>query len=696
MAKYRVYDKIYEAASPEAARQMYFDEIRPGFIRGTLQQFGQGLSLGAADEATAGLTALTGGNYNESLRRQQNERDAFAQRNPITSGIATGLGAVAPVVMSGIGGSLGGPAGTAAAAGATGSRALQLTLNALTGRGTGAPVTTITQGVKEGARAGFPLGGVAGYASADPESDGGRTEGALFGSALGLGFGGLVGGGVQGGQQLYNAAQPRLARATEAVRSGLSMPPRAPATPAPGAPGQAAPALETMNPTAAEQKVLTALQRSGISPEVAALSLGRARQFGVPLGLVDVGGQATQRLGRSTRTLPGEGSELIERALEERATGQGNRVIGFLEQGLGARTTGNSGQTVDDLLQQSRQDAGPLYRALRQFPAVETPEMQSIFSTPAVRDIVREYERTLGMGGRRVNPMYDAEGNMLRAPTLQDIDMVKQTLDTRLSPTYQRNAAGRPQEGFDQTTRTAQETFNILRRRLLREADAALGGQTYSQARAAFAGPAQSRDAFESGLQMPGKATLLQDVLAGTQGPSPDFYRRGVVEALRGRVESMPDLTNQPNRVRAVAGNVTDRSKLEAAALPDQRELLRRRLDLENRAAQTNAFVRGGSQTADKLAEGADDVAGDLMRQTISGGPMSALRNQALGILNNIRGAAGEQTRVEVARQLTNFNNPAAQQAFLRRLGELTRQGQLNVENVQRAAQAATISNEVR
>lgn len=688
MAKYRVYDKIYEAASPEEARQQYFDEIRPGFIRGTLQQFGQGLSLGSADEATAGLTALTGGDYNQSLRRQQNERDAFAQKNPITSGIATGVGAIAPVIMSALGGSLGGPAGTAAAAGASGSRALQLTLNALTGRGTGAPVTTVTQGVKEGARAGFPLGGIAGYASADPNADGGRTEGALFGSALGLGFGGLVGGGVQGGQQLYNAAQPQLARATEAVRSGLSMPPRAP--------GQAAPALETMNPTAAEQKVLTALRRSGMSPETAALSLERARESGVPLGLVDVGGQATQRLGRSTRTLPGEGSAIIERALEERATGQGGRVVGFLEQGLGARTTGNSGQTVDDLLQQSSQDAGPLYRALRRFPGVETQEMQSIFSTPAVRDIMRDYERTLGMGGRRVNPMYDAEGNMLRAPTLQDIDMVKQTLDIRLSPTYQRNATGRPQEGFDQTTRTAQETFNILRRRLLREADAALGGQTYSQARAAFAGPAQAREAFESGLQMPGKATLLQDVLAGTQGPSPNFYRRGVVEALRGRVESMPDLTSQPNRVRSVAGNATDRAKLEAAALPDQRELLRSRLELENRGAQTNAFVRGGSQTADKLAEGADDVAGDLMRQTIRGGPMSALRDQALGILNNIRGAAGEQTRVEVARQLTNFNDPVAQQAFLRRLSELTRRGQLNVENVQRAAQAATISNEVR
>jgi len=696
MARYRVYDKVYEASSPEEARQKYFDEIRPGFIRGTLQQFGQGLSLGSADEATAGLTALTGGNYDESLRRQQNERDAFSQANPITSGIATGVGGIVPVVMSAIGGSVGGPAGTVAGAGVAGGRALQLTMNALSGRGTGAPVSTVMQGAREGARAGLPLGGIAGYASADPEADGGRTEGALMGSALGLGFGGLVGGGVQGGQQAYNAARPVLDRAASAVRRVASMPSRAPAASAPVAPAAASSSPQSMNPTAAERKMLTALQRSGVAPETAALSLERAREAGVPLGLVDVGGEATLRLGRSTRTLPGEGSTIMERALEERAAGQSGRIIRQLEEATGQATTGNSGQTVDALLEQARTTSRPFYRALRQFPAVDTPEMQSIFSTPAVQNIMREHERALAMGGRRVNPMYGDDGRMLRAPTLLDIDMVKQTLDRRLSPTFLRNAEARPQEGLDQTSRTAQDTFNILRRRLLSEADQATGGQTYAQARAAFAGPSQARDAFELGLAMPNRNTLLQDVVANTGGQSPDFYRRGVVEALRGRVEAMPDLTSQPNRVRAVYGNATDRAKLDAAALPDQVALLRQRMELENRGAQTNTFVRGGSQTADKLAEGVDDVAGDMVQRSVTNGPMAAFRAKVGDVLNNLRGQVGEQARAEVARQLTNFNNPAAQQAFLQRLSDLSRRGQLNVENVQRAAQAATISNEVR
>jgi hypothetical protein len=322
--------------------------------------------------------------------------------------------------------------------------------------------------------------------------------------------------------------------------------------------------------------------------------------------------------------------------------------------------------------------------------------MQSIFSTPAVRDIMREHERALGMGGRRVSPMYDDEGNILRAPTLNDIDMVKQTLDRRLSPSYQRAAEGRPTEGLDQTTRTAQDTYDILRRRLLREADSSYGGNTYAQARAAYAGPAQARDAYQSGLEMPNSNVLLQDVIANTGGNSPDFYRRGVVEALRNKIDAMPDLTAQPNRVRSVYGNARDRAKVDAAVLPEQRDLLRQRMEMENQTAQTNNFVRGGSQTADKIAEVVDDVAGDLVTQTMANGPTAALRAQAVGFLNSLRGSVGQETRAEVARQLTNFNDPAAQQAFLRRLSELQQRGELNAATVQRAAQSATTTNEVR
>lgn len=703
MPKYKIYDKVYEAETPDAARAMFLAENRPGFLEGLVSHFNQGLTLGSADEMVAGARKLFGGDYTQSMRTQQAQRDAFAAENPISAGIATGVGAITPVVASAIGGSVGGPPGAVAAASTTGGRALQMTLNALSGKGriSAAPVNSVYQAAKEGAKVGTPLGGIAGYASADPEAEGGRGLGSVTGAAGGAVLGGALGGLVQGGQQTIEAGRPVLQKTVSAVRQAFSG--RGPAANAPAAGGVSggnAPApvvAQSMNPTAAEKKILEAMRRSGVSPEDAAARLSAARQAGVPLGLLDVGGEAVTRLGRSTRTLPGEGSTIINQALDDRAAGQSDRIIGFLEQGLGSRTTGNAGATIDDLLTQARSESGPLYRALRRFPEVNTPEMQSIFSTPAVRDIMQNHEKTLRMGGRRVNPMYDEEGNFLRGPTLKEIDMVKQTLDERLSPSYQRNATGRPQEGLDVTTRTGQETYDILRRRLLREAEQAPGGQTYSAARQAFAGPAQARDAFESGLGMPNKSTGLQDVIAGVgDAGNANFYRRGVVEALRNRVESMPDLTSQPNRVRAVAGSATDRSKLSAAALPEERALLEQRLQLENQGAQTSNVVRGGSQTADKVAEAVDDVASDFVSSAVSGGPRAALTQQIGNILNNLRGSVGQNTRAEVARQLTNFNDAAAQQRFIDRLIELQRRGELNSENVRRAAQAATISEEVR
>jgi hypothetical protein len=182
----------------------------------------------------------------------------------------------------------------------------------------------------------------------------------------------------------------------------------------------------------------------------------------------------------------------------------------------------------------------------------------------------------------------------------------------------------------------------------------------------------------------------LQDVIAQRTGGTPaenKWYGRGVIEALRERVDSMPDLASQPNVLRSVAGSRAARAKLEAA-VPDRRvAALRARLADENTAAQTSNFVRSGSQTADKAVEAADaavdmaaDVAVSSPTQTVVRGLQSAYAQVMKGV--------NAETRAEVARQLTNFNDPAAQQAFLERLRRLQAQGQLRAQDVTATARA--------
>ncbi len=691
MPKFRIDGQVYEAATPEDAYKLHAAKVSPGLLTGIAQQFNQGISLGGADELMAGAEKLAGGDYRGSLERQRREREAFQSRHPYLSAAATGLGAVAPVVMSTIGGAAGGTlaapgpgtiAGGVAGGSAAGSRALQLTMNALYGGGKALRnVQTVGQAVREGARVGAVPGMVAGALTAEPDE---RTSGALTGGALGAGLGGAVGGGMQSLASLSGRATPYLKRVADAMgagRSGVS--PMAPLNPA------AAPDAPI---TAAEAKILQAMEAGGIAPEIAAARLEQSRRRGVPLGLVDVGGQPVQRLARGVRTLPGEGSAIIDEALQARGAAQPDRVINWLERAVGRTSTGNAGARADALITQARNESAPFYGRLDSLPPLDDWASRAPFAVPRVRDIVRGSEAARRGWGMRVDPLYNDSGMLIRSPTFRDVDRVKQNLDEILMPQYQQGP--RPADSVVIGTREERAMADATRRQLLQAADAAPGGDVYATARASFAGPAQARDALERGREF--NKDSLQDVIAQRTGGTPaenKWYGRGVIEALRERVDSMPDLASQPNVLRSVAGSRAARAKLEAA-VPDRRvQALRGRITDENTAAQTNAFVRSGSQTADKAVE-AGDLAMDLATDAATSSPTQTLVRSVRSIYDKVTAGANAETRAEVARQLTNFNDPAAQQAFLERLRRLQAQGQLRAQDVTATARAMTVQTQ--
>jgi hypothetical protein len=671
MPKYRIDGEIYEAATPEEAYRQHAKKISPGMISGVAQQFTQGMSLGGADELQAAIEAAAGGDYRASLERQRREREAFQSQNPYISAAATGLGAVTPVVMSTLGGTLAAPGpGTIAAGGAAGGRALQLTMNALYGGGAPArSVQTVGQAVREGARVGTVPGILAGGLTANPDE---RTMGAATGGLLGAGIGGAVGGGMQSLAGLSDLASPYLKRVTEflgAGRSGVS--PMAPLTP------EASPMAPI---TAAEAKILKAMETGGVSPDVAAMQLEQSRRLGVPLGLVDVGGQPVQRLARGVRTLPGEGSAIIQGELERRAAGQRGRVVRMVERATGRRSTGNAEARADELITQARAESAPFYGQLEGLPPLSEPQLLSLFDIPRVRDIVRRSEAARRGWGGSVDPLYDDAGALRRLPTFRDVDRIKQNLDEILKPQFQMGP--RPADSVTIDTREERNIVDALRRQLLSAADVSPGGDIYSSARASYASPAQAREALEAGAQFP--QASLQDVTAMMQAASPaqrKWYQRGVTEALRENIEGMPDIVSQPNVLRAVAGSPAARAKLEAATPERRREALQGRIAAERTAAQTNAFLRGNSQTAEKLAE-ATDTAVDTMADVATSGVLQNLVRGVKSAYDRVISGVNENTRAEIARQLTNFDNPAAQREFLNRLARLKAKGDLRAQDV--------------
>lgn len=681
-------------------------DIDVPMLSGVAQFFNQGITLGGADElqsvATAGVDKARGGafgdSYSTSMRNQRREREAFQKKHPWIAAGATGLGGILPVAMTTIGGTLaGGPVG--AAAGATSS--LAMLRNALYGGGDAiAGVNTVAQGIKEGARYGAGTGLIAGTLSADPEKVSGlqpqgipginpRTFGGIEGAVTGAGIGGAVGGTMQGAKSISDRSTPMLRRAADAF--GLNnVPGGSPASPLTvGGSG-------TTPITSAEIQILRRLNESGTSPELAMLQLERARVAGVPLGLIDVGGQPVQRLGRAVRTVPGEGSAIIDSALSNRAAGQAGRVIGNVEAGIGRVSTGNAGARSDALLGQARTNSGPLYRALDSLPPINDSRVTGIFRLPNVQRIVRQAETSGAGWGSGRQQLYDADGNISRDITFSDVNALKMSLDEVLSPMY--NAGPRPAESVSVATRQEQSLVRGVRRSLLDAVDGVPGGRAYALARESYAGPAQARDAFNSGREFSRKPTEITDVQAFLREASPaerKWYERGVAESIRSRVDSVPDLSGNRNTLSSFYSNPADRAKLGAVVNPRRVGLLGEQLTMENQAAQTRNFVQGGSQTADKGAE-AIGLLGDIAQDAATGRPGGVVSKALDSAMTWIRVRVSDKTNAEIARNLTSFNNPQAQIAFLKRLQNLQQQGNLRAEDVAQVARAMTINNEAK
>jgi hypothetical protein len=380
------------------------------------------------------------------------------------------------------------------------------------------------------------------------------------------------------------------------------------------------------------------------------------------------------------RTLPGEGSAIIQGELERRAAAQPGRVVSMVERATGRKSTGNAEARADELITQARAESAPFYGQLEGLPPLSEPQLLSLFSIPRVRDIVRRSETARRGWGGSVDPLYDDAGALRRLPTFRDVDRIKQNLDEILKPQFQMGA--RPADSVTIDTREERNIVDALRRQLLSAADVAPGGNIYSSARASYASPAQAREALEAGAQFP--QASLQDVTAMMQGASPaqrKWYQRGVTEALRENIEGMPDIVSQPNVLRAVAGSPAARAKLEAATPERRRAALQGRIAAERTAAQTNAFLRGNSQTAEKLAEAAD-TAVDTMADVATSGTIQNVVRGIKSAYDRVISGVNENTRAEIARQLTNFDNPTAQREFLNRLARLKAKGELRAQDV--------------
>jgi hypothetical protein len=674
-----------------------------GHFEGLMDQFGQGISLGSIDEARAGLERLTGnaGDYDASMDRQRKQREKYSAANPFKAGTAAALGAVAPVVMSYVGG-LGAAPVTGGASlalpAATTARALPLIMDAfygVGGAGKVAAANTLGRGILEGAKAGLIPGAVEGYMSADP---GQREYGAAQGAVVGSGLGGTIGGAsillpkaLRFGREKLNDVQQYLAGLGNDTTTGSMKIGGGPSTRTPREPRTPSPAPAT----AAEAQIMQAMYDGNITQDQAIAAIARAQQLNVPLMIADVGGQPAQRLTRSVRTLTGPGSAMVDEAFEARAKGGAGRVINAVERGVGAKTTGNPAAVSDRFREQARADSNPYYEQLPGLPDISNAEVRAQMQTPAVQRIIQAEERAASDIGRPVSPLYNADGTLARNPTFEELDTVKKIVGETIGAN--RRFGSRPTDPIPAQTQTEVERAQSVVDNLLRGADASSGGNVYAAARKSYEIPMQQKNAFDEGFEQfrtKGDFETLRDIETMPQAILPENLkqlRRGQVEALRYRVQSPNDQTSNPSRTAPIYGSINARQQLDAAVLNANRlQRMQERFALENEMSKTSNYVRGGSNTADKIAEAAPNIIGD-MAAAAPGGTKAVTVAGGAGIWNGIKGFFGKETRAEIAGYLTNMN-PRQSIEFLERLKALQAQGEVTTKAIKASAAAATTS----
>jgi hypothetical protein len=394
----------------------------------------------------------------------------------------------------------------------------------------------------------------------------------------------------------------------------------------PSSPRPAAPSRTTAAGRA-DEKVLDALTAGGQTLDDVSTRATAAAGRGKPVALVDVGGDRFRRLSRGARAVSGD---VIDQRLGARAAAESDRFVSDIDDVLG--TQRGIPQELDDMIARQRTQANELYPRARaagievkQENAQQVETLRRVLVKPQFRDAFATAQRIAELADDPIGDIFTegADGVTLSViPDVRTLDYIKKGVDAVIE-------RGNNGQGL------AKHEASLLRDRM-RDV---LGvydelAPEYGAARQAFAGEAELQNAYRAavdgsdqvlraGRNMPNFLAASKDevvaALSQMTSSEMDAYRKGAVAALKRAEQNAGDGSS---RVRKFFGSPAMRAKLQAI-FPDQASFddFSARMGDERDMRGSFDFLRGNSQTADKLVDAADagDV-GQIARGAMSGG----------------------------------------------------------------------------
>lgn len=581
-------------------------------ITGALGNYVDAAMFGGADEALAGVHALTGGNFNQELARLEQARRDYNAVNNAQGNAAT------------VGGIVGNPTNLMGGEFIAGGR------SALTRGGRAAEI-------------GGAMGGTGGFLG---------TEGNLQDRELG----GLLGTG--GGAALGLAGQPLM----ELLGLGLKKTGEASLGAVNTIRNQA---NARSDPTGQAERLLA---RSFMDDNVP-LGYGPA-PVNPPLpgqGAINIGGENVASLGRQATAAMGPTRAKAAEFFGEQASAAPDRAADALK---GLSSKGYYG-TLEALDKGREAAAAPLYKAAREKGSVGVwnDHLSELIKRPSLGSAWQRAKAIAGDRGDALPEIFtmDAAGNITgvkQVPDLKTWDYIKRGLDDVIADN--KNSI----TGKIETDKG--RGVVALKRELLDELDAQI--PEYKAAREAYAGPShsievvdQGRDFWKSKGDPADTIRAFKDMSAADK----DYARIGIVREAMKDVGNTADagsvyvkLFNTPNKRALLETAFPDRASFEKFAT---------QMRAEKEMLATNRTVTGGSPTsridADKAALSEGNNVIDWVSALKSGNPLSIL-GMTLDKAKNLQRGLTPEVSTELGNLLFQMD-PIEIQRIMSRVGSV-------------------------
>lgn len=309
----------------------------------------------------------------------------------------------------------------------------------------------------------------------------------------------------------------------------------------------------------------------------------------MPLLLADANTATRSLAGAASRRSPNV-KALAENTLLPRGRGQFDRLTSALDRdtvpGL------NIPQQSEALIKKARVDSGQLYDTAFNSPGASSVPLDDLMTRPGFQKGLARARGLAAEEGRDPTSLgfdLDPQGNvtLTRVPSFRTLDYVKRGLDDEIYGNI--DAFGRPV--MTDATRALEGT----RAELVRRLDAV--NPDYAAARAAYAGPAKEREAFQLGTQSVNQTP--DNVGFAMQGQTPAQqaqYRLGFRSALDDR---LGNIRYNANPWETAFGSPNAQERM-GVLFPQGAPRFGQQYDLESRMAQTARDVLGNSATAER------------------------------------------------------------------------------------------------